>query len=131
MSETMNTICVSTYCIRVELALTQQQRRMGLMFRKTLGNQQGMLFVFPHQQPLAFWMKNTPINLWLSFINKQGVIIATTAMKPYSLHIHHLSQPVQFALEVSDTPTNRHIFKTGNKIKNFKKHLLPLVKQAH
>ena len=69
---------------RVELAKSAEQRRQGLMFRATLGADEGMLFPLEPPRPASFWMRNTVIGLDLLFIAPGGRIanIAANA-KPY------------------------------------------------
>ncbi|MBI3800468.1 MAG: DUF192 domain-containing protein, partial [Deltaproteobacteria bacterium] len=49
--------------VGVEIADTPQKRSFGLMYRRDLPESHGMLFLFPHEEPLSFWMKNTPLSL--------------------------------------------------------------------
>ena len=60
---------VSSPQIRVELATTPQARQLGLMFRKTLPEQTGMLFYFPDIEARSFWMKNTYLELDMIFVD--------------------------------------------------------------
>jgi uncharacterized membrane protein (UPF0127 family) len=59
----------------MEVAATPNARSTGLMFRRTLGSQEGMLFLFPEQQQLSFWMKNTFIPLDMIFVSKDWKVV--------------------------------------------------------
>ena len=60
---------------RVELATSEPQRERGLMYRNHLDSDAGMLFVFEHEAPLTFWMKNTLIPLDMIFIGSDKRIV--------------------------------------------------------
>ena len=62
------TIRVGEKEISVEVARTPEQRSRGLMFRRDLGEDEGMLFVFPRVRPLSFYMKHTYVPLAIAFI---------------------------------------------------------------
>jgi uncharacterized membrane protein (UPF0127 family) len=64
----------SAYKFEVEIAATPEDRERGLMFRKALSANAGMLFVYPNEQPVAFWMKNTLIALDMLFLKADGSI---------------------------------------------------------
>ena len=85
----------------VELAVTPEQRREGLMYRDRLGEREGMLFVFDREQMLTFWMRNTPLPLSIAFIDARGVIVHITDMVPFSEVPVSSQFPARFALEVN------------------------------
>lgn len=87
----------------VEVANTKEKMIKGLMFRKTLPSDRGMLFVFDdtHPQPVAMWMKNTFISLDMLFIGQSGKIIGIAqnteplSLKTISPTKHHVSAVVE------------------------------------
>jgi uncharacterized protein len=85
--------------ITVELARTDEERSRGLMYRESLPDGEGMLFVFDRDQPLSFWMKNTLIPLSIAFIASNGHIVEIKDMKPRDLTSVRSSIPVRYALE--------------------------------
>jgi uncharacterized membrane protein (UPF0127 family) len=84
----------------VEVAKTAEDRARGLMGRKDLGEDQGMLFVFETEGYHNFWMKNTLIPLSIAFMDREGKILRITDMKPLTLESHGPPEPVLFALEM-------------------------------
>jgi uncharacterized membrane protein (UPF0127 family) len=86
--------------LAVEAACTPTQRQMGMMFRQSLKADEGMLFVFPHDEELSFYMKNTPVPLSIAFIRANGVIANIAHMEAYSLEPHHSRGACRFALEM-------------------------------
>lgn len=85
----------------VELAVTPEQRRQGLMFREQLGEREGMLFVFEEEQNVSFWMRDTPLPLSIAFIDARGLIVHMADMVPYSEAPVLSRFPVRYALEVN------------------------------
>ena len=94
-------LTVGDTVFRVELAVTDQQRARGLMFREELGRREGMLFVFDNEQPRSFWMRNTPLPLSIAYIDAKGVIVHITDMEPHSQTPVPSRAPAQYALEVN------------------------------
>lgn len=103
----LNTLATSTVLVkgqafRVWLALDADQREEGLMWvRETeIADDQGMLFVFPDERYLGFWMKNTITALDIAFARYDGTIVATHTMPILTLDTFPSYEPAMFALEV-------------------------------
>jgi len=94
------TINIGGKDFRVEVARTPEQRQKGLMFRKNLKAGEGMLFVFPADQYLTFWMKDTHIPLSIAFLAKDGEILQIEDLKPLSLRRVRSRRSARYALEV-------------------------------
>jgi uncharacterized protein len=89
--------------VQVEIADDVAEQAKGLMYRKTLGEDRGMLFVYPDERELSYWMKNTLIPLSIAYIDSKGRIVDILDMKPLDDRPPHYvsSEPVQYALEVN------------------------------
>ena len=109
----------SAYKFDVELATTPDQRAQGLMFRKSLGANAGMLFLYPDEEPVAFWMKNTLIPLDMLFIKADGTIahIAHSAVPLDETPIPSTA-PVKAVLEVNGGTANALGIKEGDKVES-------------
>ena len=86
--------------VKAEIAQTQEERNMGLMYRKKLPDGEGMLFVFERDEVLSFWMKNTFIPLSIAFIASDGKIVDIKDMYPHDENSVFSSRSVRYALEV-------------------------------
>ncbi len=86
--------------LEVEIASTEEQRNKGLMFRKSLAEGKGMLFVFESDQKMAFWMKNTSIPLSLAYIGSDGTIFQIIDLVPFSEDPQLSQRSIRYALEV-------------------------------
>lgn len=84
----------------IELADDPDERSTGLMFRKDMADDHGMLFVFEQTQPVSFWMKNTPMPLDLVFIGQDGKVRAVRKGEPFSEAAISPGDPVRFVLEL-------------------------------
>jgi uncharacterized membrane protein (UPF0127 family) len=85
----------------IEHANTPLKREKGLMGRKKMGKNQGMLFDFPYSRRLSFWMRNTYLPLDIAFINEDGIITEIKEMIPMSTRPVTSSQSCKYALEVN------------------------------
>src|SRR5262249_30583791 len=83
--------------VSVEIAETQQKRSFGLMYRRDLPESHGMLFIFLREEPLSFWMKNTPLPLDIIFINADHTIVSIASnTTPFSEKPLPSGSPAQF-----------------------------------
>ena len=89
------------YRIRAEVVADPATREQGLMHRKTLGQNAGMLFIFDTHAIHCMWMKNTLIPLSVAFIDDKGTIVNIEDMEPHSLESHCAARPVKYALEMN------------------------------
>lgn len=87
--------------LTVEIADTEESQEKGLMFRKELPENSGMLFVLKRPRQMCMWMKNTFIPLSVAFINAQGNIVNIEHMAPLTENIHCSNSAVAYALEVN------------------------------
>lgn len=95
------TLEINGNTLSVEIAKNDEERNQGLMERKSLDKESGMLFVFQKDEKLSFWMKNTYIPLSIAFINSSGEIKEIKEMTPLNLDSVSSKNYVRFALEVN------------------------------
>jgi uncharacterized membrane protein (UPF0127 family) len=87
---------------QVELALSDDQRMTGLMFRKTMARDHGMLFDFLDSRMVLMWMKNTYLPLDMVFIDENGRIASIAEnTTPHSLAVVSSGVPVRYVLELN------------------------------
>ncbi|MDX1389091.1 MAG: DUF192 domain-containing protein [Acidobacteriota bacterium] len=87
--------------IQVEIADDEAERSKGLMFRESLPENGGMLFVYESARPLGFWMRNTLIPLDIAYIDEQGRIVDIQSMEPGDETTHWSSSDAMYALEMN------------------------------
>jgi len=86
----------------IETADTPEKQALGLMFRRSIGENAGMLFVYPNPQIIRMWMRNTYISLDMVFISSDGVIAGIARnTEPFSEDTIASSRPVTAVLEIS------------------------------
>ncbi|WP_426146344.1 DUF192 domain-containing protein [Polaromonas sp. DSR2-3-2] len=89
------------HVIDAQVALTPQERQIGLMQRKNMPQHEGMLFVFEQASVQCFWMKNTLLPLTAAFVADDGTIVNTADMKPETTDSHCSAKPVRYVLEMN------------------------------
>ena len=103
--------------VTVELARTPRERSQGLMFRKQLAADEGMLFLFEHTDVQKFWMKNTYIPLDMIFINEQMKVVGVEAnAEPLTLQPRGPDLPSRYVLEVTGGWAERHGVAAGTTV---------------
>lgn len=101
---------------RVELALTPEELALGLMYRRHLEPDAGMLFVFPKEDYLRFWMRNTFIPLSIAFIDRRGTVVDIQDMRPLDETTVESARPALYALEVNQGAFARTGVAVGDRI---------------
>ena len=94
-------ITVAGAAFTVEVARTIEEQRTGLMYRRSMPEDRGMLFVYPDDRTRDFWMKNTYLPLSIAYISSDGIIEEIYDMEPLSLRTISSKRSVRFALEVN------------------------------
>lgn len=110
-------LSIGTSTIKAEIANTLKKKATGLMNRKELAENSGMLFIFGVPQHVNFWMHNTYIPLSIAFIDEKGVITEITDMKPLDETIIRSKYKVVYALEANQGWFAKRNIKAGAKIK--------------
>jgi uncharacterized membrane protein (UPF0127 family) len=107
---------VGAHPLKVELAASEPQRTQGLMFRKKLGHEDGMLFVFDEVGYHSMWMKNTLIPLSVAFLDDGGRILNILDMEPQTLDTHSAAGPARYAIETNKGWFAEKRIKAGDKV---------------
>ena len=103
--------------LKVEVAALPKERELGLMFRNSLKENEGMLFVFKEGSGQRFWMKNTRIPLDIGYLSTSGVLLEVHKAKPYDLSgVPSRSQDIKFVLELNAGGYKKLGIKIGSRI---------------
>jgi uncharacterized protein len=111
-----SSVKVASHPLKVEVAADEPQRMQGLMFRKSLGREDGMLFIFDEPAYHSMWMKNTLIPLSVAFIDRDGVILNILDMEPQTLDSHMAAGPAVYAIETNKGWFAAKKIKPGDKV---------------
>jgi uncharacterized membrane protein (UPF0127 family) len=87
--------------IDAQVAATPSQRQIGLMWRRDMPQNEGMLFIFEQPSVQCFWMKNTLLPLTAAFVADDGSIVNLADMKPQTTDSHCSAKPVRYVLEMN------------------------------
>lgn len=111
------TLLLGTNILTAQIAADDTTRELGLMSRTNLGDNEGMIFVFPSPRPVTFWMKDTPCPLSIAYIEASGRIMEIYDMKPFDeTTIPSASSSIVYALEVAKGWFGKHGVLPGDSI---------------
>ena len=114
---TIHTSDNQTIIFEAELAISDQKRTKGLMYRKYLANDKAMLFLYDEEQIINMWMSNTTIPLDMIFINNNNIIMnIKTNAKPNSLSVISSKIKVNKILEINAGLVDKYKIKIGDNI---------------
>jgi uncharacterized protein len=103
--------------IDVEIAERATERMRGLMLREQMEENQGMLFLFPTEEPLSFWMKDTPLPLDIIFLGADRTVVTIRKNTvPFSEASVPSDRPARFVVEVNAGFADRHRLATGDRV---------------
>jgi hypothetical protein len=108
-------ITIGDETVTAEVASTDAQRARGLMYRRDMKADRGMLFVYPTRTNLSFWMKNTFIPLTIAFIADDGTVVHLDDMAPQTTESHRSPKRVRYALEMNQGWFKEHGVEVGSK----------------
>jgi len=103
--------------LRVQVVVTQEEQQRGLMGRRDLGEDDGMVFVYPLPQPMSFWMRNTPTPLDIGFFTVDGALGEVYPMYAFDeTPVQSAGQDYTLALEVKQGWFAKNGVKKGAKV---------------
>jgi len=107
--------------VEIEVAISQDEQKQGLMYRESMPENHGMLFVYKEPRYMSFWMKNTKIPLSIAYIKEDGTISNIEKMDPPTsplapLDSHYSKYKCTYALEMNQGWFEKHGIKAGDKI---------------
>jgi uncharacterized protein len=114
-------LTIGSHSLVAEVASTESQRGTGLMHRRMLPENRGMLFVFPDLALHGMWMMNTFLPLSVAFIDRDGTIINIADMQPHTTDTHNAIRPAKYALEMNQGWFRKRGIKAGDKVQGLEK----------
>ena len=114
-------LAIGSHKVTAEVASSDPQRMQGLMHRRMLPENRGMLFVFPDVAMHGMWMMNTYVPLSVAFLDRDGVIINIEDMEPQTQATHSTARPAKYALEVNRGWFSKRGIKPGDKVEGLEK----------
>jgi uncharacterized membrane protein (UPF0127 family) len=114
-------LAAGVHLIHAEVADNEPSRERGLMFRRSLEQNQGMLFVFEDAAVHCMWMKNTLIPLSVAFLDDRGSITNIERMQPQTEDAHCAARPARYALEMEQGWFAQRGIRAGFKLRGIEK----------
>ncbi len=114
-------LAAGVYRIEAEVAADYPSRGRGLMYRRALATNRGMLFVFPETGTHCMWMRNTLVPLSVAFIDEVGVVLNVEDMRPQTEDSHCARGGARFALEMGRGWFQARGVKRGSRIRGLDK----------
>jgi uncharacterized membrane protein (UPF0127 family) len=114
-------LTIAGHKLTAEVADTEAHRMQGLMHRRILPENRGMLFVFREVAQHAMWMMNTHIPLSVAFLDERGVIINIEDMKPHTQDTHAAVKPAKYALEMNQGWFTKRGIRPGARIEGIER----------
>ncbi|WP_414662305.1 DUF192 domain-containing protein [Horticoccus sp. 23ND18S-11] len=110
-------IQVGERTVRMQLAVRPDEMQRGLMERRDLARDDGMIFIYEKPQQMSFWMRNTPTPLDIGFYNSEGVLEEVYPMHPFDeTSVSSRSDRLRFALEMNQGWFQANGIKPGSKL---------------
>lgn len=100
----------------LEMAIDPKDQERGLMFRQSMGDDEGMIFVFPNAAPRAFWMKNTTLPLDIAYLDAGGRVLNIPRLVPRDLSSVPSAGPAKYAIELNAGTAEKIGLKPGDRI---------------
>jgi hypothetical protein len=117
-SEVIN-VCFEKVCFKASTAINTFQWQRGLMFRKDLGADKGLLFIFSQAGDYPFWMKNTLVPLDIIWLNSQKEVVFIQSDAPPCLKdpcpVFSAGQPSLYVLEINALEASKNDIKIGDR----------------
>ena len=117
---TVSQVCHLNNCVSVEVVSKQDDMERGLMYRKGLDKDKGMLFVFTFDDKHPFWMKNMSFSLDILWISLDGHIVYIGHDIPACSNdpcaVYSPDKPARYVLELNSGYTASHQWKLGDKL---------------
>ncbi len=119
------TLTAGMHVIHAEVATSKEEQAQGLMFRKKMGTNEGMVFVFKAPATVCMWMKDTLLPLSVAFIGADGTITNIEDMAPQTTDSHCSKKPIRYALEMNQGWFKKRNIRPGSTIFGLPSYMAP------